>query len=407
MVEVEHTHGRDYERPRYELAEVFRRYLPEYRRRHKLSSHEESVLEAIQKCRTAELGVHHEEVCDHCHYVVPAYNSCRNRNCPKCQGGERYKWVQARIGELLPIPYYHVVLTLPHLLNALALYNKAVIYDIFFKAAAATLLAFGWDARHLGAELGLIGILHTWGQNLSYHIHVHFIVTGGGLTSTGEWKMLPYREKFLFPVKAVSKVVCGKFLDLLDEAYQAGQLRFPDELSSLSHPVAFEHYKSEVSAQEWYCYSKKPFSGAREVVEYIGRYTHRVAISNHRLLTIEGGQIVFSYKDYQDGGKIKEMSLSSDQFIQRFLWHIVPRRFRKIRHSGFLHNPQRQQKLSQARSQLEAMGRRLSEAVSSQREWDQTIAGESGRKCPQCQIGTLVVREVEPWRRLRKRMDSS
>jgi hypothetical protein len=391
-----HTRRRK-EKPRFEVADIFRRYIEAYCRTHKLSFHEKKVVWRIMACRTEELGYHQEEVCDECGYTEPAYDSCRDRNCPKCQGSKCFQWVEARLGEVLPIVYYHVVFTLPHFLNGLAWYNKALIYDLFYQAAAHTLLVFGQDPKYLGAELGFVAILHTWGQVLSYHVHWHFIVTGGGITEDEQrWKGLPYREEFLFPSKAMSKVICGKFIDLLKAAYRDGRLEFPDALAELADPVCFEHFVDQVAMQTWYNYCKEPFAGPEEVIKYIGRYTHRVAICNDRLLEIDNGKVKFSYKDYRDNDKIKERVLPAEVFIQRFLWHIVPKGFHKIRHGGFLRNPVRKKKLELARQLLGVLADQVHTPTSLQEAWGEDYEEFEGRKCPQCQRGTMILREVSP-----------
>jgi hypothetical protein len=394
-----HTHRRPCERPRFEVADIFRRYGAAYRAKHKLSVQQHKVMRAIEVCRTAVLGGHIDK-CDTCDYTDESYNSCRNRHCPKCQGAVRQQWVRARLEELLPIPYYHVGITLPHLLNNLALCNKAVIYDLFFKAGSFTLLTFGRDPRHLGAELGFIGILHTWGQQLEYHVHLHFIVTGGGLSlERACWKALPFREKFLFPVKAMSKVMRGKFITMLRAAYQQGKLQFPGALAELANPVAFEHFLHDVAMQEWVIYSKKPFAGPEKVLEYMGRYTNRVAISNHRLQAIDNGKITLSYKDYRDDAKTKTMTLSAEEFIRRFLLHVVPKGFKKIRHGGLFGYFHRAEKIALAQKLLEVAYRPFCAATAKLESWREDLEQALETKCPMCQRGILIRQEVMAPRR--------
>ena len=400
-----HRHGCTGNKPQFEMADIFNRYLDRYLRSHKISYLQRKIIRAIQLCRTKALGGHRRE-CDLCDYVEQSYNSCGNRHCPKCQGALRAKWVDARLDELLPIPYYHVVFTLPHFLNNLTLYNKEIIYDIFFKAASQTLLAFGQDPKYLGAQLGLVAILHTWGQDLCYHVHLHFIVMGGGITFDGKgWRHLPYRKDFLFPVEAVSKVMKGKFRDMLDDAYRDGDLQFPDDLKCLTAPICFEHFKLDLMAQEWYCYSRKPFAGPEEVVKYVGRYTHRVAITNHRLLSIDNGQITFTYKDYRDNDKIKHRILPSNVFIQRFLLHVLPKGFRKIRYSGILANSIRKEKIATARKLLGVMAQELIDTnpVLSDIFGDK----EDPDRCPLCKEGRMVTTEVIPRPSSYMQLDSS
>ena len=409
-----------FEKPRFELADIFKRFGAAYRATHKLSVQQHKIMRAIERCRTKLMGGS-VKACTDCGYVEEHYFSCRDRHCPKCQGGLRWKWVNARLAEVLPIPYYHVVTTLPPLLNVLALYNKKIIYEIFYQASAAALLAFGADPKFLGAQLGLIAILHTWGQTLNYHVHWHFILTGGGLAADEQsWKRLPYRKKFLFPVEAVSMVIRGKFIALLDQAYRKGELQFPPELGYLNHPAEFADFKAKLHQQAFYCYAKPPFAGPENLIKYIGAYTHRVAISNHRLLDITDSEIKLSYRDYRDKdergeGKWKEMSLRWNVFIQRWLWHVVPKGFRRIRYGGFLGgNFTRKKKIALARRLLGVLQEKvLSQAPAAtlaRNDFDPTF----GTKCPLCQGGTMIVIESipRPWERpsgftRRRRADSS
>lgn len=395
-------------KPRFEMAEIFKRFGAAYCQTRKLWTLQYEAMRAIMNCRTEAMGGK-VKACTGCGVVDDQWFSCGNRNCPKCQGRLRWKWVGARLAELLPIPYYHVVTTLPALLSWVALYNKEIIYEIFYQASAAALLAFGWDPKYLGAELGFIAILHTWGQTLNYHVHWHFIVTGGGITADQQrWKQLPYRKEFLFWSKAVSKVICGKFIEMLDAAYQRGDLEFPPELGYLNHPAEFEDFKDKISKQAWYCHAKPPFAGPEKLIKYIGAYTHRVAISNHRLVEVNDKAIKFSYKDYRDKGsrgegKRKEMSLPWKVFIKRWLWHVVPKGFRRIRYGGFLAGNTRQEKIALARQLLGVLqesrlaGNALSAAVA---PWDNDFDPEL-EKCPLCENGTMILIESipRPWER--------
>jgi len=372
------------------LGDVFKRYLENYRRTHKLSPFQQKVVEAIQRCRTVEMGGYIER-CDGCEYSREFYHSCRNRHCPTCQGSNRRKWVQQRMDELLPIPYYHVVFTMPHSLNLLALYNKETIYEIFFKAVAHTIETFAQDPKYLGAKPGYIGILHTWGQTLSHHIHLHFIITGGGLTENGRhWVDLPYQEEFIFPVLAMSRRMRKRFAELLEEAYEQKELSFPDKLSNLSKPFCFERFLNKVAWQNWVIYSKKPFAGPEEVVKYIGRYTHRVAISNGRLLDIDGGKVTFRYKQYKTG-LTPTMSLKSDLFIQRFLWHIIPKGFKRIRHFGFFANGCRTAQIALAKQLLRVVVETLKQVTEAGLDLIESL---DLTKCPVCKIGFLKLQKV-------------
>jgi len=408
LVAEKHRHGHHFKKPRYELADIFKRYGASYGRRHKLSWQQRKVMWAIANCRTQVMGGHRKK-CDSCDYIDSSYDSCRCRHCPKCQGSLRWKWVQARLSELLPIPYYHVVFTLPHLLNSLALYNKGVIYEIFYQAVAGALITFGWEGRYLGALLGFIAVLHTWGKALSYHVHWHFIVTGGGISADEQrWKGLPYGKKFLFPAEAVSSVVCGKFIALLDEAYRQGELRFPADLECLSHPVAFEHFKADIAAQAWYWYAKKPFAGPERLIKYIGRYTHRVAISNQRIVGLDEGKITFRSKDYRDGEKWKCMSLGWEVFIQRWLWHILPKGFRRIRYGGFLSsNFTRRQKIELARRLLGVLQQQANAQAATGEAWHDDRDPEAEAKCPVCKHGRMIIIETIPRSRFTGELDSS
>lgn len=377
------------QRPELELADILKRYLPEYRKSHGISFWQEKALYAIQVCRTSICGGH-IEICDKCSYEHPVYNSCHNRHCPKCQGISRRRWVAARLGELLPVPYYHVVFTLPHRLNNLALYNKRLVYDLFYRAAAYTLVKFGNDAKYLGAQLGFMGVLHTWGKGLCYHIHWHFIIPGGGLTDEGQWVNLPYRDKYLFNTYAMSKVIRARFIKLLRKAYNNGELVIPDAETPLENPAMFEYFLNDIAGECWVNYTKRPFGGPEQVVKYIGRYTHRVALSNNRLLSIDGGKIRMQVRDYKKGGVSVPIELTATEFIRRFLMHILPKGFRKIRYGGFMAPAIRREKLKLALRILQperpdVPGKELLP------ELDDTAIG----KCPKCQRGNMRVIEID------------
>jgi hypothetical protein len=340
------------------VGEILRTYGDAYRAEHLLCPVQDKAFRAIAQCRTAALGGHLYR-CDHCGAEVPLYNSCDNRHCPQCQTLARLRWIEAREDELLPIPYFHVVFTLPHALNPLAQGNPALLYSLLFRAAAETLKAFGKDPKHLGAELGIIMVLHTWGQTLEQHIHVHCIVTGGGLSPDGtRWipcKRNPHSKKvFLFPVEALSPVFRGKYLEALQAAYDEGKLRLAGGTAPLADPVRFAQLIDDLYQSDWVVYAKRPFAGPEQVIRYLSAYTHKVAIGNHRLLSIDNGQIQFRYKDYADGGSQKTMTLAADEFIRRFLLHILPQGFQRVRYYGFLANRYREQKLAVCRQLLGA-----------------------------------------------------
>lgn len=375
------------QRPRYEIADILRRYLPQYLKSHRISAWQHKILYDLQACRTAALGGHIAK-CDRCAYQEPAFNSCHNRHCPKCLGMARSRWVKARLQELLPVPYYHLVFTLPHRLNTLAQYNKKLLYDMFYAAVAYTLLRFGRDPKHLGAEMGFIAVLHTWGKGLCTHIHWHVILVGGGLSDDGKWQPLPDHDKFAFPVFALSKVVRGRFLKLLRLAYERGKLVVPAAEAELASGQMFEYFLDDLAHDRWLTYVKRPFGGPEQMVKYVGRYTHRVALTNNRLLSIANGQIQLRGKDYRNNGRPEVITLSAEEFIRRFLNHTLPKRFRKIRYGGFLAANVREKKLEMARRALgiASSDEGMTSGVTTAAEQD---ADDSEHRCPQCRIGTL------------------
>lgn len=344
------------ERPRYEVADVVRAYAAAFLRSHPTSSTQQRrVLRAITRCRTTALGGH-VEGCDACGHKRIAYNSCRNRHCPKCQGAARAKWMASEQTMLLPVDYFHVVFTLPHTLNALIRVNPRELYALLFRAAAATLLAFARNPKHLGGEPAITMVLHTWGQNLTQHIHVHCVVTGGGLSlNQSRWicaRRRRRRRPFLFPVKALSKVFRGKYLAALARLRRRGQLRFTGQCAELAESDTWLSFLTTLHQTPWVVYAKPPFGGPERVLKYLSRYTHRVAISNHRLLFVGDGIVRFAWKDYADHNAHKEMTLPAVEFLRRFLLHVVPRGFMRIRHYGILANRHREQKLARCRELL-------------------------------------------------------
>ena len=375
--------------PAFELADILRQYWDKFARTYKVNYHHVKVIHAIMSCRTKVLGGHIEKCSNRdCDYEKNAYNSCRDRHCPKCSNSKRVKWVSDRIKELLPIPYYHNTCTLPPILHRLCLLNQAVIYNLFFKATSYALNEFSKDTRFLGAQLGFVGVLHTWGKSLCFHPHIHYIVTGGGLSrDKSEWVNLPYQKKFLFPVKAMSKTIRGRFVKLLDKAYAQGKLKFPGKLAAISSPCEFKKFCMKVGNQAWVCHVKRPFSGPEKVLEYIGRYTHRVAISNSRLIGIKYGRVMFKVKDYKDEGKIKVTSLPVETFIRRFTWHILPHGFRKIRHFGFLNTGFRKAKIQMIRELLEDIAGPVKDKI---RDWFDRMEPFLNHLCPKCHTGTLI-----------------
>ena len=376
-------------RPRWEVADIFGRYWASFKERHKVSPHQNNVVQAIINCRTSKMGGHREK-CTVCDYEYSAYNSCRNRHCPKCQFRHRLEWLKERLVELLPLPYYHVVFTMPHLLNDLVLCNKKTVYDIFFTATSYALKKFALDPKFLGAQLGFFGILHTWGQNLCYHVHIHYIVIGGGLDAANDrFIRLPYQKKFLFPAKAMSRTVRGKFVELLAGAYHAGKLVFPGKLAAVSSADAFAKFCKSVGNESWVNYVKKPFAGPGSVLEYLGRYSHRVAIANQRIQDVSDAQVTFRYKDYRDQSRTKSMRLDPNHFIQRFLWHMLPPGFRKIRYYGFMGYAVRSEKIEQIRRLLQALLDETIKANHAIGEWLERYSDFLEWRCPQCKVGFL------------------
>ncbi len=337
---------------RLTLAEIVRVHGDAYRRTHRLAPVQALALRAIAACRTALLGGR-RETCDHCGATRLTFNSCRNRHCPACQAQASARWLEARRADLLPIPYFHVVFTLPHALNALAQGNPRVVYTLLFRAAAETLLAFGRDPRHLGGTIGLTAILHTWSQTLTEHVHVHCLVTGGAL-SRDRTRWIHGRTAFLFPVKALSVVFRAKYLTGLQRAFTDGTLTFAAGTAPLADAGRFAALVTQLRATSWVVYAKRPFGGPAQVLQYLGRYTHRIAISNARLVSLTDGVVQFRWKDYADRGRTKLMALGVEEFLRRFLLHVLPRGFVRIRHFGLLANRQRRTLIARAQDLLGA-----------------------------------------------------
>jgi hypothetical protein len=306
------------------VADVFRHFGPAFRDQHgaSLSSAQRHAMTAIETCRTAALGGHVEQ-CGECGHQRIAYDSCRNRNCPKCQGLARAQWLEDRQAELLDVPYFHVVFTVPAPIEVIAFQNQTVVYDILFRAASETLRTIAAEPEHLGAEIGFLGVLHTWGQNLMHHPHIHFLVPGGGIAPDGK-RWIPCRPGFFLPVQALSSLFRGLFLHYLDQAFTAGELSFFAEYRHLQEPTAFRRYLAPLHTAKWVVYARRPFAGPAQVLDYVGRYTHRVAISNNRLVSMKDGKVCFRWKDYRDDNRQKTMALSGEEFIRRFLVHVLP-----------------------------------------------------------------------------------
>jgi len=385
--------------PRLEVGDVFRHYGEIFRQQHagSLSRAQLRVMTAIECCRTAALGGHIEQ-CDQCHFQRIAYNSCRDRHCPKCQSLARAQWIEDRQAELLDTQYFHVVFTVPEEIAAIAFQNRKVVYDILFRATSETLRTIAVDPKHLGAEIGFFAVLHSWGQNLMFHPHLHCVVPGGGLSPDGN-RWIPCRKGFFLPVRVLSRLFRRLFVESMEKAFDAGQLQFFSALEELRDPTAFRRLLGRVRSREWVVYAKKPFAGPQQVLDYVGRYTHRVAISNNRILNIEDGLVTFRYKDYRDGSQQRTMTLAADEFIRRFLLHVLPEGFHRIRYYGFFGARYRKEKLEQCRQLLGMVPR---EPESKMAELDyrdryQALTGSSLWECPACHRGRMIViREIPP-----------
>ena len=386
------------DRPKLEVADVLRRYGEVYRAEHgaSLSTGQRRVMNAIEVCRTAALGGHVEK-CEQCDHRRIWYNSCANRHCPRCQSLARAEWIERRQSELLDCQYFHVVFTVPEEIAALAYQNKEVVYGILFRATAETLRTIAADPKHLGAEIGFFAVLHTWGQNLLHHPHLHCVIPGGGLSPDGE-RWIPCRPGFFLPVRVLSRLFRRLFFEDLQRAFDSGKLRFFSSLHALKDRKAFLRYLEPARKAEWVVYAKPPFAGPQQVLDYVGRYTHRVAISNNRLLDIEDGAVGFRWKDYRDNGQQKAMTLSADEFIRRFLLHVLPDGFQRIRYYGLLGNRYRKQKLARCR-QLLGMPCADQTACSPEPQEDyrdryERLTGISLRLCPVCHTGRMVLIEI-------------
>lgn len=403
-------------RPSLEVADILRAHGEAFRRAHagRLSLGQLKVMSAIEACRTAELGGHVAR-CEACERLAVSYNSCRNRHCPKCQGQAAQAWLEERQADLLPVPYFHVVFTLPAPMAAIAFQNKALVYGLLFKAAAQTLTTIAADPKHLGARIGLIGVLHTWGSALTHHPHVHCIVPGGGVSPDGQ-RWVACRKGFFLPVRVLSRLFRRLFIEKLAAAHAQGALSFFGELAGLAEPKAFAAHLAPLRRTEWVVYAKPPFGGPAAVLAYLARYTHRVAISNHRLVSLDDHAVRFRWKDYRTADaatgavKIKTMALSPNEFIRRFLLHVLPAGFHRIRHYGFLAKGPQAPALDQLRSLITAQA---AEPAASPPEPEAPAAEPppaEPRACPCCG-GALRLVEVfsrgQPPRSLRLWMDSS
>jgi hypothetical protein len=376
-------------RPPFEVADIIRQHGDRFIETHGawLTRQHRRVLRALARCRTAALGGHLDR-CVRCDHRAISYNSCRNRHCPKCLTHARDRWLAARQDELLPVGYHHVVFTLPHELSWLALQNKAVVYDLLFHASAATLLEVAADATHLGAAIGFLSVLHTWGQNLLHHPHVHCVIPVGGLSPDGTQWVRP-RYPFFLPVKILSRVFRGKFVAGLRRAFRRGRLVFPGRLRDLTDPPAFRAFLRRLFRHDWVVYAKPPFGGPEHVLHYLARYTHRVAISNHRIINVADDQVTFRWKDYAHGSESRLMTVSATEFLRRFFLHVLPRSFVRIRFFGFLAHRRRARDLSLCRRLIGTSSRHAPESPTSEE-----TAHPPSWPCPHCGGAMIVIERL-------------
>lgn len=363
------------------IQNVFQEYGEQYKSLHSFSMEQNKVVNHILYCRTEKSGIH-VDVCEECGFERVAYNSCKDRHCPQCQTFRKEEWINNRKAELLGTQYFHLVFTLPYSLNVLVMQNRKVLYNILFRAASETIHTLSLDKRFIGAAPGFITVLHTWGQNLDFHPHIHCIVTGGGLTELNKWKT--GGKKFFIPVKVLSKMFRGKFLRYLKEAYAGSKLEFYGSIENHKEPCMFQGLVEPLYKKDWYTYAKRPFSEPEAIIEYLARYTHRVAISDNRIVSIANGQIVFKWKDYKDGSKQKEMKLTADEFIRRFLLHVLPTGFMKIRYYGILSNRNKKTKLVLCQKLTHMLNNPLTFKKLSKRELLMKVTNGKAFLCPCC-----------------------
>lgn len=389
-------HQQDKQRPRVELADIFSRHADSYIEQHGVSSAQHKAINAISRCRTAVLGGHVAR-CTHCGAEEQSYNSCRYRYCPKCQTTKQLRWLEARKAELLPTNYFHVVFTIPHELNGIASYNPSVIYNILFQSAWSTIRRLGQDKKKLSGQMGMLSFLHTWGQNLSQHIHLHCMIPGGALCDIdGQTKWNPSRSHYLFPNRVMSALFGKTFITLLKQAFSNKALTFKESIAALSETKPFEGLMAGLSKKSWNVYAKEPFKGAEGGLEYLARYVSKTAISNERIISCDEGKVSFKWRDYSDDNKLKIMTLDAGEFIRRFLMHILPDGFMRIRSFGFLANACKTKNISRIRtllgstetSQTKKPNEQIKETIA---ELVQRVMGINIERCKQCRIGRLEV----------------
>ena len=378
---------------RLELADIFREFGDAYRRSHSMPLSHIKVMHVVEVCRTSYLGGH-MRICSFCGYEHPTYNSCGNRHCPKCQSLAKLRWVKKREEELLPVDYFHNVFTLPHRLNALARSNKKIIYDILFRSVSEALLEFG--ENELGGRIGFLAILHTWDQKLSEHIHLHCIIPAGAISADRKRWISSPNPDFLFPVRALSKVFRGKFTDYLKIAYTQGKLIFVGKSLEFEGIEGFKALIDDLYKDDWVVYSKKPFAGPEKALDYLGRYAFRIAISNDRIKGAVDGMVTFAYRDRRDGNRKKEATLSASEFIRRFLLHVLPGSYTRIRHFGFLANRNRKENIACVKKLLGVSYDTGKRNEQSAQELMLELTGKDILKCPRCKIGTMTVHHLIP-----------
>lgn len=364
------------------MQEIFNEGLEEFVKNRKVAGYKQKVMKAIKNCKTEEMGAH-KYVCDECGYEEIAYNSCRNRHCPNCQTGKKLKWIEARKEEVLNIKYYHIVFTIPSEIYSIVMQNQVKMYKILFKASSETLQELARDKKYLGGEIGFFSILHTWGQNLMYHPHIHCVVTGGGLTEIGKW--VEKEQDFFIPAKVISRKFRGKFLSYMKEE----KLDFYGNNKDLENPVIYDNLISQTYKKDWVVYCKEPFKNANCVIQYLGRYTHRVAISNERIMKVGDGMVTFKWRDYKDNNKMKEMTVTIQEFIRRFSLHILPPYFMKIRYYGIIGNRGKKKKLLKCK--MLTRTRIITKEKLPALELLKQTLGKDFNLCPVCQKGHMLI----------------
>lgn len=375
-----------FNKPKHEVADIVNLYGEAYKNKYKLPLQHLKVMHSITACRTHRLGGHIDQ-CGSCNHARNSYNSCRNRHCPKCQGMNQLKWVDDRTADLLPVKSFHLVFTIPSEVNHLCLTNQKLLYDILFKASSDTIKMLCKQEKHLGAIPSITAVLHTWGQQLTEHPHIHMIVSAGGKTQNGTWKASS--QKFFIPVKILSKVFKGKFLNEVKQANLKGKIKYVGKSKGLEQKVEFKKLLDVLYEKNWVVYAKKPFKNTVGVLKYLGKYTHRIAISNHRIRAVKNGKVTFSYKDYQDSNKQKELTLDANEFIRRFLLHVLPKGFSKIRHYGIVASRNKQRNLQIIRKVMKVK----SPKVNRNETWQDRLirlTGFSVKKCPKCKKETMT-----------------